>query len=240
MTTPTTGPSSQTPPSGQQPSGALSQNIQSDVQSALGDITEAALKENNFDNLVGYLSKADRNRIGQVSNENFQDLNNIIAQIQQDWKNKYNQSLDLSQDTSTLYNQSFAQITPGMAAGEAQPAGAQIPANQQQGGASNTDQNHVTVKIPASHNLSATTLHLVNEGTLMNSWKLDIPDNVDGMTLKNSLVQHLQQVRQSESNWPSDPTEARRIVAHHILMALASPSAGSGSTATPSQTPSGQ
>jgi hypothetical protein len=64
-------------------------------------------------------------------------------------------------------------------------------------------------------------LNLVNEGTLVPSWRIDIPDNVDGSRLHENLLTHLTAFDEDKSNWPSDVTLAYDLVSHHVLAALA-------------------
>ena len=79
-----------------------------------------------------------------------------------------------------------------------------------------------TVIIPADpqHNLPQVTLHLVNEGTIMDAWRLDIPDTVDAQKVATSLKDHLYMLGQQKDNWPSDQNQAYSLAAHHIFAAL--------------------
>jgi len=52
------------------------------------------------------------------------------------------------------------------------------------------------------------------------SWKIDIPDNLDGQKLHDNLLKHLTMVDENRANWPADKNEAYREVTRHIMMAL--------------------
>lgn len=228
-----------TQPSGQGQQVGVSQGVKSDVQGVLGNIANNAVSQDGFDNLISYLSKTDRDRIGDAANQDVSDLNRQIAKFQQDWQSKYNQSLSF-RDSGNLF--ANAQFTPGktVGPGEAQTAGERrSPSGQQdqqgqqhqqgqqrqqgqQGQVTSADEKkNVTVVIPAEQNLPAVTLHLVNEGMVMNDWRVDVPDSVDAQTIKANLSQHLTQLDQQKQDWPDDPNQARQLVAHHILMAVA-------------------
>ncbi len=79
---------------------------------------------------------------------------------------------------------------------------------------------HATVQIAAEQGADATTLNLINEGTLVPSWRIDIPDSIDGQRLHDSLLKHLTLVDENKANWPSDVAQGYRLVSHHLLAAL--------------------
>jgi len=55
---------------------------------------------------------------------------------------------------------------------------------------------------------------------LPDSWKIDIPDNIDGQKLHDNLVKHLTMVDEDRANWPADKYDAYREVTRHVVMAL--------------------
>jgi len=52
------------------------------------------------------------------------------------------------------------------------------------------------------------------------SWKIDIPDNIDGQRLHDNLLKHLTQLDENHANWPADKNEAYREVTRQVMMAL--------------------
>jgi len=56
---------------------------------------------------------------------------------------------------------------------------------------------------------------------LPDSWKIDVPDNIDGQKLHDNLLKHLTMVDENRANWPADKNEAYREVTRHVMMALA-------------------
>ena len=79
-----------------------------------------------------------------------------------------------------------------------------------------------TVVIPASHGMPEATLHLSNEGTLADRWKIDVPDTLSAQQLRSNLEQQLSQLGDKNS-WPSDVNDAYRMVTHHVLLAISEP-----------------
>jgi hypothetical protein len=70
-----------------------------DIREVLGEVAEASLKKDGFDNLVARFVDADRNRIGpwgKDKSRNWTTLNGRVAQFQADWKAKYGQEFDVN------------------------------------------------------------------------------------------------------------------------------------------------
>jgi hypothetical protein len=114
-----------------------------------------------------------------------------------------------------------------------------VDANKERG------RNMATVVIPASHGLPQITVPLIHE--LPDSWRIDIPDNLDAATLRANIEKHLKMAHDEKASWPADANEAYLAVAHHVLLGIfeGSPNVQQGSdraqpagaTITPSATP---
>jgi len=61
-------------------------------------------------------------------------------------------------------------------------------------------------------------LPLIHE--LPDSWKVDLPDNIDGQKLYDNLLKHITMVDEQRDSWPADKNEAYREVTRHVMMAL--------------------
>lgn len=88
------------------------------------------------------------------------------------------------------------------------------------GEADRVARNMATVVIPASHGAPPVVATLLNEGTLRQSWRIDVPDTIDGQQLVQNLQRHLSELQNSQNQWPEKKDEAYRLVAHHMLAAL--------------------
>jgi len=73
----------------------------------------------------------------------------------------------------------------------------------------------INVNMEANKDMPVPMIH-----QLPDSWKIDIPDNIDGQKLHDNLLKHLTMVDDNRANWPADKNEAYREVARHILMAV--------------------
>lgn len=51
-------------------------------------------------------------------------------------------------------------------------------------------------------------------------WKLDIPDSISSQQLASNLNEKITALNDAKDQWPSDATQAKRIVSHQILSAL--------------------
>jgi hypothetical protein len=71
--------------------------------------------------------------------------------------------------------------------------------------------------IPAGHGANIDTLKMVNEG---GDWKIDIDDSIDGNKLAANLNKHLTKVNEMKDQWPTEATEAQRVISHHVAAAL--------------------
>jgi len=87
-------------------------NETTDIKKTLSGLTEDAVTKDHFDSLIGYLAKPDENRIkneGQ-KNRDVTTLNGRIAEIQKDWKAKYNTDFDVDK-AKVVFNEQFKFVT---------------------------------------------------------------------------------------------------------------------------------
>lgn len=78
--------------------------------------------------------------------------------------------------------------------------------------------NVAIVNIPASHGLPSVTVSMIHE--MPDSWKIDVPDHVDGQRLHDQLLNHLTHFGENKDQWPADATDWHRAAAHHVLAAV--------------------
>lgn len=230
-----------TPPA-TQPSGTMDKTADSgdarSVRNLFKNVTEAAVKKDGFDNLVRRFVDADRNRIGKndLTRADWDKLNGRIDQFRKDWKAKYNQDFDIERE-DVVFNDQF-RITKGEI-GDAQPAGAHMDpgkpdttpgpeANKVGGGDTNRDpgRNVAKVTFPASRGLPNLYIPLINE--FPGTWKIDVPDQLDGRKLYDNLLTQLTMADDKKDQWPADVNDAYREVSHHVFMAIMDVPANAG------------
>jgi hypothetical protein len=82
----------------------------------------------------------------------------------------------------------------------------------------NKGRNVAVVLFPASHGMPEVLVSMIHE--LPDTWKIDVPDNIDGQRLHDSLMKHLSMFGQDRDKWPADVNEASRMLSHHVLAAV--------------------
>ncbi len=71
------------------------------------------------------------------------------------------------------------------------------------------------------------TLHFVQDGTAMHTWKLDVPDQLSADGLRDNLARHIRALNDQKSTWPSNVDAAYRTTAFHVLQAFSDTSIAS-------------
>jgi len=222
---------------------------QGDVRNAFKGVTEAAWSNDIFDNVVNRLVDADRDRINKFKDTkpDMKALTDRVANFSSQFQQKYGKGVKLDEKVVFGANGWVAiqqgevvdpaaivghwPVTP-MSSSAAQTAagktGAAAPADTAQqtrdagkanGGATNLEKGRgiAVARYPASHGMPALDTSLIHEKP--DNWRFDIPDNIDGKKLYESLIHHLDSMRDPK-DWPNDPNEAYRLVGHHMLMAI--------------------
>jgi len=217
-----------------------------DIRKTIATATESTVTKGGFDDVVERFVDHDRDRLHDYANKNkFDDLDGRVDQFLKDWKAKYNQDFKMASDRNNILGDTFARISQGEI-GEARTAsGKETPSDQpkvkggtaedlQKSGAAKTDANSsktfggdtnkepgrdiATMTIAASHGMPELMIPMIHEAP--DSWKIDLPDNVDGQKLHDNLLKHLTMVDDDKANWPNDVNEAYRVVTHHMMSAL--------------------
>ena len=217
------------------PRGAALAPDAEDIRETLVTVTEAAVKKDGFDNLVMRFVDFDRDRIGknELTQADWDKLNGRIAQIQKTWQAKYDKEFDIEQQ-ELVFNDKFL-IVQGVI-GEAQPAGSRLGddkidkslpdttpgpnADKIAGGDTNREPGRKVAKVtfPASHDLPGLYIPMIHE--FPDSWKIDVPDQVDGRTLYDNLLRELTILGDHPDQWPEDVNDAYRLVSHRVLIAV--------------------
>ena len=125
-------------------------------------------KKINSIRFSSYLSKTDRDHPGEASKSNLDNLNAAIEQFRQDFKSKYNQNFDISQPRI---------FSAAMAYCHCDKKSATVSfANPDQ------SSNQATTANPNNKKMASVTLNLINEGKILNEWRINSPQ----ISLNNS------------------------------------------------------
>ena len=82
------------------------------------------------------------------------------------------------------------------------------------------NQNQVTVIFPENHGLPQVAVPVINEGTVLDAWRIDAPLTLDGQKLRTNIHKALSKAHQNSDQWPQDVNEAYRYVSHHVMLAI--------------------
>jgi hypothetical protein len=217
------------------------------IQTALAKIVEAGVSKGEFDTLTSYLTKADRDRIGEARNTTWKDLDGRIDQFRKDWQAKYGQEFKVTDKPSVVFNDECCKITEAAAATAreetrgAAPAStapsAQAPDYHAARTASETIPNAraatVAITNGGAASISPTTLSLVNEGTLVPTWRIKLPGDIDGQKLHDNLLRELTAFDEDKANWPTDVNQAYDLASRHVLAAISGTSVPTSPTTAP-------
>lgn len=180
--------------------GDVGEMIPDSVYEVLAEATEAAVKEGTFSDLVERFAANDRGRFANVGDAELQPLNSAARTIAGAYQGKYGGDFNIEQ-----------------------PAAVFRPLVNLQPKGKTDDRMFLRVELqPKRQNVPPYDITMIKDTT----WHIDIPDNYDAASLRQELVQHLGRIGQGSEAWPADKVEAQRLVAYHVLAALANSRVG--------------
>jgi hypothetical protein len=202
------------------------------IKSFLADVAEDGMKKNAFGKLSDRFVQADSKRIGDYKADTTQ-LDGIVDSLQKQWNSHYGHDFTAKNYEST-YSPAYARIWEGEETGkygEAITAGStattqpSVAAGVDKPGSVAAEQNRndkgrnvAKVTIAANHGMPELVVPLIHEFPM--SWKIDVPDSVDGPRFLSNLERELTAFKNSEAQWPADEGEATRMFTHRVLMAV--------------------
>jgi general stress protein YciG len=192
-----------------------------ETRKTLGSVVQAAVTKDGLGDVVDHFIKADRDRIGKLDKSTWNDLNAAIDKFNGDWKAKYNEDFKITDKEQQVFGApveiQFGQANEARTAAEKTgPAEGSTNANAPD----KSMYNHPRVAFPGMGGAAPLRLQLDNEGTVMASYKLQVPDTVDGNKLKDNLTSAINALDGMKDQWPADKIEAYRTVAAHVLAAI--------------------
>jgi len=202
-------------------------------------VTNEALTKGDLNHLIGHFVDADRNRLKNDSDkDDYGDkLDGRIEQINQTWKAKFGHEFD-AKKIDDVFSDQFATIRQGQIGNDPQLAAAVIH-NSNQADRTNVDKHEkdangntkgdqnlesgrsIAVVTIAGDKGANITVPLIHE--LPDSWKINVPDNMSKMQLRQNLLDQLTAVGDMSAQWPADENQAYRAVASHVLLAILGP-----------------
>lgn len=221
-----------------------------DIRKAFGDVVAAACKKNGYSDVVDCFVDQDRQRFKQYKEQAGDQLNQVSDRFRSEWKSKYGKDFDLTSDEKVKAFSGVAILTgeiqtPDQLVGvwpikqpanvsvgtngakledKAQPAASKQDVEQAKnkyfGGDVNLDKGRdvAVAKLPSVLGLPEVHCSLIKEHTT--GWRFDVPNDISGQQLHDSLVKHLTMVVDHKDQWPSNVDEAYGMVSHHVIEAI--------------------
>jgi len=167
-----------------------------EIMNVLASTVDSVVAKDGRTILPGYFAEPDRSRIGDLSQT--PELEEHLAKIRDLWTAKYNGIFNL-RDPQTVFKD--ARVVTSI----------------------QNERKMAQVTIPAHGDLGAVTLNFANEGKVIETWKLDLPDTTTKADVQAALLRQVKLVEQNAPKWPNDPYEAYRLVSQQILEAFSTP-----------------
>jgi hypothetical protein len=220
------------------------------IRDVISSATEAALTEDGFDDLVERLVDQDRNRIGQnnFTDRKFTELNGRAAQLRKAFRDKYGADFDINQE-ERVFNNRYTILQGEVSDPALIVNNWPVPASRDMGDMARTTEtepqarpaagrdtpnilgedrtermnlekgrNVAILGFPGMGNVPEMHVSLIHE--MPDAWKIDIPNNIGGQRLHDSLLRNLTHVGNNVNQWPADADDARRMIGHYVISAL--------------------
>jgi len=208
-----------------------------DIRDELAKITYDAFTRGDFGKLIKNLASENRDRMKDFKDQDFKTLDGVIAQINQDWNQKYGHDFSIKHASDVYTDQQVIvqgvvtnpQVAtvdwPVPAAGhgnEARLAAGRERADSQIKQVEADDLRKSTgvalVRFPVQEGLPTVTASLIREKG--EGWRVDAPANLSSQQIHTQLQNQLTEFDQQKANWPADENAAYRLATHRVLMAL--------------------
>jgi hypothetical protein len=188
------------------------------IRRTLGKVTGEALEKDDLDDLVDYFTSAAKDRIKKSDSysQNYgNQLDGRIEQINTAWKQKFGHAFKVGKANQTLGDE-FATIQQGVVGKDTDLA---LMATADSADSKIEDGRSIAVvTVKAMQGMSDLKVPLIHE--LPDSWKFNVPGDLDAAKLRQNLTDHLTALGDHLADWPTDEAAAERVVVHHVLMAV--------------------
>ncbi len=176
------------------------------VQDLLGRATDDIVLGHGPD-LIGLLSRADRNRINAPGD--WPDVDKAAEGFRSAWQARFGSSFKLADKIPVVMSEPAVHVT-GLEPTAGGPSTAPTAVRK----------TNASVVLKSPGRRSATAVKLANEGTNKPDWRFDLPDTVTAESLHASLLQHLNAITANQTRWPTDVDQAYVYATQHLLAAI--------------------
>jgi hypothetical protein len=207
----------------------------SGVRSTLVQLTQRAVAKDSYDSFfssfLSDLATRDKARAQEFKGVDQKHLNDVIGQIQSEWKSKYGQEFSVS-DKNLVFDEKFpivqGQVSdPAVAAttwpistSALQAASAGPDSQQQQRNVKELTAGRAVAIIgfPAGDGMPQLNVSFIHQA--LTGWYVDLPAQRTGEEIYNDLSTQLGNIAAHQDQWPSGVTAGYRMVARHVIGAL--------------------
>lgn len=168
-----------------------------EIRHMLGD-TVSAIMSGDLENFRDKFSESDRERLSSFNESVSEKLSQDARAYNDKFESKFEEiNWDDEEELDAVFNYEIKKNEP------------------------REDRQRVALEIPSSQGGQSSTLTLVNEGTVMDAWRIDVPDNVSAQQLESKLSQTLKKLSQHEMSGKERIASARQA-ANQILSVVSS------------------
>jgi hypothetical protein len=207
----------------------------SGVQTTLVGLTQRAVTKDSYDSFFsGFLSelaKRDKAQAREFKGADQKHLNDMIGQIQTEWRAKYNQDFAVT-DANLAFDEHFpiaqGEVSDPTVAASNWPAApiagqavtAAASSEQQQSNIKELTQGRAVAVIhfPAADALPEMNVSLIHQ--TLSGWYVALPADRTGEQIYTDLSSHLSYIANHQDQWPTDVNQAYRMVARNVVGAL--------------------
>jgi hypothetical protein len=220
------------------------------IRGRLADVTNYALTKGDFGKVVDQLAVFNRDQMKNWRDQDYKTLDGVIDQINKEWKSKYGHEFKAKdsmfddrfmsvQGVVTDPNVAATNFPVRARSDDARLAGGREHANvdnaerkgEQRLEREGSQVDHVAAKdlqdskniatlhFPDSHGLPGVTASLIEEG-MIGKWHFAAPKSLTAQQLHQAIQNQLTYVGRDATQWPANETDAYRMVAHRVLLAL--------------------
>lgn len=208
------------------------------VRKELATVVEDAMTRGDFGKVVDNLAVENRDKMKDYKNQDFKTLDGLVEQLNKDWNQKYGHDFNIKRADNVFTNADpivQGVVTDANAAAMNFPVhqeGAQTASQRQNPAGANDQSEQVEAKdlkdskgvavarLAAEGTGPAVDVSLIEEGSLLGSWHVAVPREMTSQQLHTQLQNHLSYIGKNAASWPADETQAYRLVARHVMMAL--------------------
>jgi hypothetical protein len=163
---------------------------ETDLFRPLAVAAQAGFLPQGFNDIINQLANADYQRLAAPGVREYPDIEQLKLHLQYVWERKYGQPLDMND------SQVFTAY-PGLKVTQSQQT--------------------ATVLLPAQGPLPAVKVSLIYEQA---RWRINIPKKLTREQLHQNLLRQLQDLSNHTGDWPKEEIQAKRLLAHRVMLAL--------------------